>query len=381
MSRRATVATMAVLLLVAVVSVTLWRAPRPPQPDSPAAAASPSASIAATIASPSTSPVRSLEVAGGAWHMALDAPRARLYVAGPDALTVIDARTDSILSTISLPHRDIGSRPGGDVAVDSRTGRVFVTDFIEDQVFVIDSVEDRIIATIGVGRGPIAIVADVTGRVYVANLGQQSARGQAQPGSISTIDAATNRVLATLPLAGHPVDIAIHPARQRLYVGQLDVASGPSTVTVIDLAQGQTIATISMPPPVAIAVDETLDVVYVLRAVTQDQRSGPSALGTIDPANELHELELFPPTSAFAVGASMGSESRFYVAERPTSGRDGVLDIFEHIGTTADRFVRVAAVPIPGLASAIVANPQMRIVYVASRIGARVTVLTDPEHR
>jgi YVTN family beta-propeller protein len=66
------------------------------------------------------------------------------------------------------------------------------------------------VATIQVGEGPFGLaVSPDDALVYVANNGDDT---------VSVIDAASQTVIATRPLAGRPRDVAFHPNGSRAYV-------------------------------------------------------------------------------------------------------------------------------------------------------------------
>jgi YVTN family beta-propeller protein len=86
--------------------------------------------------------------------------------------------------------------------------------------------QDRVIA---VGQDPVDVAASPTrNEVYVVNAGAPGANG-----SLSIIDAETNRVTAILPLQKNPHFIDVGPLGKRAYVAN----SGSNSVSVLDLKQ------------------------------------------------------------------------------------------------------------------------------------------------
>ena len=80
-------------------------------------------------------------------------------------VSVINGATNQVTATIT-----IGRQPQG-VAVDPRTGTIYVAQFRGDSVTVIDGQTLAVTATIPVGRGPQQIAFDARrGTVYVANM-------------------------------------------------------------------------------------------------------------------------------------------------------------------------------------------------------------------
>jgi YVTN family beta-propeller protein len=106
-------------------------------------------------------------------------------------------------------------------------------------VKVVDLDTSTVVGTIPVAPSPfdIAISPDGT-RAYVTHTQYEDPR----PASVSAIDTASGRVIATIPLvpASPPVDIAITPDGARAYV-----AVGPS-VAVIDTAENRVLTLISV---------------------------------------------------------------------------------------------------------------------------------------
>ena len=86
-------------------------------------------------------------------------------------------------------------------------------------------------APIPVGAGPFGVAA-AAGRVYVTNN---------RAGTLSVIDAATELVVGTIPVAAGPGMIAVDASRGRAWVSSFDTAS----TQVVDLALGTVVATVA----------------------------------------------------------------------------------------------------------------------------------------
>ena len=86
------------------------------------------------------------------------------------------------------------------------------------------------------GLLPAAVAVDpAAGTVYVTN---------ANDGTVSVIDAATNAVTATIPVGTYPYGVAVDPAAGTVYVTNY----GDATVSVIDAATRAVTATIPRAP-------------------------------------------------------------------------------------------------------------------------------------
>jgi YVTN family beta-propeller protein len=121
-------------------------------------------------------------------------------------VSVIDAATDTVLTTIAGVYRPYGA------AITPDGTRAYVTNYGYNQtVSIIDTKTNTLAGAVyGVGYDPghIAITPDGT-RAYVANRVSNN---------VSVIDIATNSVIATVATADYPIGIAITPDGKYAYV-------------------------------------------------------------------------------------------------------------------------------------------------------------------
>jgi len=111
----------------------------------------------------------------------------------------------------------------------------YITNGGSNTVSVLDLVYLRQDRTLQVGQNPSGIAANPRrDEVYAVNTQPGSPRG-----SVSVIDAAENRVVATIPVRRQPYSIAISPDGARAYVPN----SGSNSVSVLDLDRRREIAT------------------------------------------------------------------------------------------------------------------------------------------
>lgn len=134
--------------------------------------------------------------------------------------------------------------------------QIYVACFGSDAVVVADRERDEVAAVIGVGRGPVGVVADpARKRVYVANSGSDD---------ISVIDSGAGRVVSTFSNSGcSPTEIALSAD------GKWLVAVNPDTdnVSVIDTALGSLVRQIGVGRrPVAVVFDPSRGLFYVSNA-------------------------------------------------------------------------------------------------------------------
>ena len=126
----------------------------------------------------------------------------------------------------------------------------YVTNGGSGTVTVLDVVDVRVQAELRVGRDPVAVAASPThNEIYVVNAGVPSDRSSllgwnadalGGRGSLSVIDAERNAVVAAIPLGRRPLSIDLDASGKLAYVAN----SGSNTVSVIDLKARREIAQI-----------------------------------------------------------------------------------------------------------------------------------------
>ncbi len=110
----------------------------------------------------------------------------------------------------------------------------YVSNGAANTVSVLDLVYLRQDRTLQVGLNPTGLAVNpVRNEVYVVNTGTPS-----QSGSVSVIDSAANRVVATIPVHKLPYFISVDPSGHRAFVAN----SGSNTVCVLDLDHRREIA-------------------------------------------------------------------------------------------------------------------------------------------
>lgn len=113
----------------------------------------------------------------------------------------------------------------------------YITNGGSNTVTVLDLVYMRLDRTLQVGQNPSGIAVNPRrNEVYAVNTQPESPSG-----SVSIIDAATNRIVATIPVHRLPYFIAVSPDGHRAYVPN----SGSNSISVLDLDRRREIATVS----------------------------------------------------------------------------------------------------------------------------------------
>jgi DNA-binding beta-propeller fold protein YncE len=145
--------------------------------------------------------------AEGADSVRFDARSGHVFVASHVSLTVIDAKTLQLLSSVKLP----GTPKGFQVA--KKQPRLYINTQGPNQVIVIDINKNVVIASyplIGdsTGIGPLG-VDESTGRIFV---------GLRAPARLAVLEMDTGKVVATVPIADGPDDLFHDPEFKRIYV-------------------------------------------------------------------------------------------------------------------------------------------------------------------
>jgi YVTN family beta-propeller protein len=172
------------------------------------------------VLSESSNALRVIPVGKHAWGIAVNNATGATYVCRIEDSEVVEIDGESG-ATETLPAGDLPCA----VAVDSASNVLYVANYRGNSVTVLEGARRRVIATVPVGKHPEAVATDPLRHLaFVANCGE---------GSITVIDAKTNGVLLTLPGGNSPYALAAVPGSDRLYVANNDPQS-PSTV--VDLS-------------------------------------------------------------------------------------------------------------------------------------------------
>ncbi len=221
-------------------------------------------------------PITSIQVGTLPLGVAVHPAGTRVYVAsllattdlGFGAMTVIDAASNMILTTVPVPF------PYG-VAVNRAGTRVYVTLFGNNQVAVIDPATNLKVGMIPVGSSPsgVALKPDGT-RLYVTNQGSND---------VAVIDATNDTFVRSVPVGTQPLGLAVSPDGTRLYVAN----NGSNNVWVLDTASLDTAsnAVVAMvpvgPQPYGLAVTPDGSKVYVANFLGNDVTVIDAATNTV----------------------------------------------------------------------------------------------------
>jgi YVTN family beta-propeller protein len=124
------------------------------------------------------------------------------------------------------------------IAVNSKTGNVYVADCADDTLTMIDGRTRKVVNTASTGQHPQAVtIDDLSGTVYVANT---------HGGSVMVIDGITGRTRATVPCGPNPYSLAA-------LGGTVIVAHVNGPATVIDMRKPSRLTDEAAGPKVALA--------------------------------------------------------------------------------------------------------------------------------
>jgi YVTN family beta-propeller protein len=176
----------------------------------------------------------------------------------------------------SGPTINVGSGPT-QVAVDSVTNMIYVTNYNSGTVSVINGVTETVVATVTLVAGVNGIAVDqLTNKIYVVNQVHDT---------VSVIDGATDTVIATDATGTTPVGIAIDPGTNKIYIAN----TGSTFITVIDGAT-ETASSISLGTDVGaagVAVDTSSHTVYVGASTNIDESAVDEISGGVETASVL----------------------------------------------------------------------------------------------
>lgn len=148
------------------------------------------------------------------WGLAVDEQRGTIYITEISKDTLVAYHEESGKQETA----PTGAMPSA-VAIDMAANRIYVANYVGDSVTVLDGAALKPLATIPAGHHPQAIAVDSRRhRIFVANTHSDN---------VTVIDGASNRVLSTLPGGMNPYAIAIDPENGETWVA--NYGSHPAT--------------------------------------------------------------------------------------------------------------------------------------------------------
>jgi YVTN family beta-propeller protein len=152
---------------------------------------------------------------GGLWHSGLQVT--------PGSVSVLDERSGAVVHTVHVP---VGGSPGP-LAVDERTGYVFVANRVNNSVSLVDAASGRVVRTVALGLPPRAIAVDPRrGRVVV--LTSEEFVPSAPAGQVQVLEGRTGRLLHTVAVGADASALALDERTGKVFATAMNVSGMPA---------------------------------------------------------------------------------------------------------------------------------------------------------
>jgi YVTN family beta-propeller protein len=165
------------------------------------------------------------------------------------------------------------------LAVDARTGHVFVVNKDDGTVSVLDAARGTVLHTVTVGTRPVAVAVDARrSRAFVVNSNTAVYGSAYGPGTVSVLDTRTGALLRTVTVGTVPATLAVDERTDRVFVANAE----EDTVSVLDAARGRVVRTVTAGlGPSVIGVDMTWGRVFVGNAGSGTVQALDAASGRV----------------------------------------------------------------------------------------------------
>lgn len=192
-------------------------------------------------------------------QIALNSQTKKIYVTNfaNDTVSVLDSESNTLLTTIT-----VGKGPNG-ISVNENTNKIYVANQIDNTVTIIDGLNDTTTTQVSVGQRPVHVSLNKnTNKIYIAN--QDS-------NTVSVIDGITNTIINEITVGTKPQGIGINTKSNKIYVANTE----SNNITVIDGSSNTVIKTLEgiIETPTDIAIDEDKNTIYAFTT------SGETLLG------------------------------------------------------------------------------------------------------
>ena len=182
--------------------------------------------------------VATVPVGYGPQDLAYDPANGEVFVAGTDAVSVINDTIDAVVSTNPFGAGDNGLTQG--VAYDPGQDEVFVAN-TGGGVAVINATSDTVVTRIPVGSEPVGVAYDpAQGEVFVTNACVPV--GSSCAGAVSVINATSDAVVAMTFVGSVPWGAVYDAGRGEVFVSNYE----SSSVSVINTTSDAVVATIPL---------------------------------------------------------------------------------------------------------------------------------------
>jgi YVTN family beta-propeller protein len=199
--------------------------------------------------------------------LAIATQAGRVFVASgvtpPDRVDVLDARSGRRVRAIAV-GRGAAGRGTHALAVDERSGHVFVTNALDNSVSVVDARSAAVVRTIPVGHTPLAVMVDEhVSHAFVLGAGPWDNGYSSGQGTVSLLDTRSGAVLHTVSVGIGASALAVDARSGYAFVAN----SGDGTLSVLDARSGIVVHTVAVGlHPSALAVDARSGHVFAANA-------------------------------------------------------------------------------------------------------------------
>jgi len=250
----------------------------------------------------------------------------RIYVvnggatgANPFSLSVVDGVSRMVVATIPLAQGPV------DVAVNSHLNRVYVSNIFQRRIQVVDGATNALLDPIPIGPGPVGLAVDETTNMLYVALNHRSGPEPTVTALGAVVDdGVTRQILPPVDLSPEltqPIDVAVDPDHDRVYVAGLGGGGVAPSVIVLDQPTRTEITRVELDAPVrAIAVNGDAHQVFV---------AGEGGVFVIDDTT-FKVVRTMPSGLSFAVATEPGSSRELFVGDL----RSGELGRFSYSSGT-----------------------------------------------
>jgi YVTN family beta-propeller protein len=165
-------------------------------------------------------------------EIAFDSGTNQLFVSNSNSTTVdvISDLSDRVVAKVP----DTGGPMG--LTYDPGKGEVFVANWAKNTVTIISDATDKVVGTVAVGTNPYWIAYDSgMGQLFVTNYGSNN---------VSVISDSSDKVVANVPVGSEPYDVVYDPAKGEAFV--VNHNASPTTVTVISDATDTVVTSVTI---------------------------------------------------------------------------------------------------------------------------------------
>ncbi len=242
-------------------------------------------------------------VAGGTHGIAVSLASGHGYTDDGKAglVVVFDLQTLKVLKTLKAsPDADA-------IALDPRTGRLFVVAGDSQNLTVVDPVTDTVVQVIPTGEKMEFAVADGAGSLYVNGVDRRD---------ILRVDTASGKVLARWPMPDceSPHGLAIDSAGRRLFSSCIN-----AKMMVVDADSGRLVTAL----PIGLGSDAAAYDPSTRRAFSSNGRDGTVTVIQQDGPDNYHGLGTLPTARSGRTMAVDSTNGRLYVAAATLSDKLG----------------------------------------------------------